>query len=121
MSEENAALSEKEQQIREAEEYIAQLEMLINQKNQVENLLHNKDFQDLILETYCKKEVIRYLKLAVSEDLPKENRENCVSMAEDGVQLRVFLDNILRFGVLAERDIVEARKLLAQIESEKED
>lgn len=118
MSEE---LSEKEQKIEEMEQYISNLETLIKEKNQAENLLHNKDFQDLILETYCKKEVIRYLKLAVTEDLPNEVRDNSLEMAEDAVKVRVFLDNVCRFGAIAERDIVDARKMLAQLESEKED
>ena len=118
--EENATLPPKEQQIHELEEYINQLDSLVRQKKQAENLLHNKDFQDLILETYCKKEVVRYLKLAVLEDLPKEAREDSLSMAEDAAKVSLFLDNIIRFGAIAERDIVEARKLLVQIESEPE-
>ena len=119
--EQQAALSEREQQIQELEEYIVNLKKLAESKKQAENLLHNKDFQELILETYCKKEVIRYLKLAMTEDLPQEARENSLSMAEDAVKIRVFLDNVCRFGAIAERDIVDAQQLLAQLESEKED
>lgn len=121
MPEEQAALTEHEQQIQELEEYIVHLEELVKQKEQAENLLHNKDFQDLVLETYCKKECVRYLKLVVCEDLPREAREDSLSMAEDTAKIKVFLDNVVRFGAIAERDIVESRKMLAQLESEKED
>ena len=121
MADENAILTEHEQQIQELEEYIVQLEELVKQKEQAENLLHNKDFQDLILETYCKKECVRYLKLAMCEDLPRENREDSLAMAEDAAKVKVFLDNVVRFGAIAERDISASRKMLAQLESEKED
>ena len=121
MTEEKATLSKREQQIQEMEEYISQLEKLIEQKRQVEDLLHNKAFNDLILEDYCKKEVVRYLKLAVLEELPAQARDESLAMAEDAVKLKIFLDNVSRFGAIAERDISEARKALAQLESEKDD
>ena len=121
MAEENTALSEREQKIKELEEYISNLEQLIKEKKQAENLLHNRDFQELVLETYCKKECVRLLKLAVCEDLPAEAKDDALAMAEDTARIKVFLDNIVHFGAIAERDIDDARKLLDEIESEKEE
>ncbi len=113
-------LTEKEQKIKELEEYVINLEKLIEEKKQVENLLHNKDFQDVILKDYCKRECIRYLQLALCDNLPTEARDNSLAMAEDAAKLQLFLDNIIKFGIIAERDIKEAREVLAQLESEKD-
>lgn len=120
MTIEKQELSEKQQKIAEMETYISNLEQLINEKRQAENLLYNKDFQDLILKNYCTRECIRYLQLALCDNLSTEIRDDSLAMAEDTAKVRLFLDNILKFGVIAERDIKEAREVLAQLESEEE-
>lgn len=121
MTEKLTNMSEKEQRIAEMEEYVSNLEKLIEEKKQAENLIHNPDFQKLILNNYCKRECIRYLQLALCDNITKEARDDSLAMAEDTAKLSLFLNNVLQFGTIAERDIKEAREVLAQLESEKED
>lgn len=113
-------ITEQQNKINELEEYIANLETLIKEKKQAENLINNKDFQDLILNTYCKRECVRYLQLSLCDNLSKEVRDDSLAMAEDAAKVQLFLDNIIKFGIIAERDIKEAREVLAQLESEGE-
>lgn len=104
-------MTELEQLQEQREQYKKAIEI----KNAIERLNSNSDFQKIILELFCVTECARYVQSSVNINLPPENRNWALQMAQAGGLLKEFLIVKITQGNHAENNM---SKLEEEIEKE---
>lgn len=104
-------MTELEQLQEQKEQYKKAIEI----KNAVERLNNNEDFKKIILDLFCVTECARYVQSSVNINLPAENRDWALQMAQAGGLLKEFLIVKITQGKHAENNM---SRLEEEIEKE---
>ena len=84
-----------------------QYEEAIAIRNAIRRLESNSDFNKVIMELFCTEECARYVQLSVNINLPSENRDWALQMAQSAGLLKEFLTVKITQGNHAENDMLK--------------
>lgn len=91
---------------------------LVRKKNIVEKLLMNAEFKEIIVKGYCVDDCARAIKASADFNVPKDQREDCVNLAQSAGYLEKYLQTICTHGYLAEKNIPEIIESIEFVRSE---
>ena len=86
---------------------------LVKYKEMAERLMRNKDFKELVLKYWCVEECARYVQASGDTNLPKDNREQALAMAQAAGHFKRFLEVVNRMGEHAKGQIEEIDAAIA--------
>lgn len=106
----------------EISEMIEQCELLVKQKEKLDRLKANPDFQELIMEGYLKKLPAQLLETASREDIEKNPAiQESIKKSLDGVTaFHRYLNSINSPAVEAADYIVQLKEAQAEMEAEEQ-
>lgn len=103
-------------QYAELQAHIDLLKRQIKLKQQVEVLMTEQNFKDVILKGFCEDEMHRNMSLVVCDKLPVETRELCNNLAKASAALNNYLNTTIQLGITAEEDLEAAELALLNLE-----
>jgi len=107
-------------EVEELEEQATELKEMIEFSKSIRNLESNPDFNKVIIEGYCQKEMARNLGLAVSDKLNPETRELCNQLAKSPAALKNYLVYQMQRGEAAEEDLALVEQHLEELRAKGE-
>ena len=103
-------------ELTELQEHLNYLKEVIALGDQVKRLKINKDFEELITQGFCIKEMQRYMGLAVSEKSTADLRTLCENSAKAGSVLMNYLDYLEKRAMIASHEIEEVQQAITELE-----
>lgn len=106
---------ELENELKQIEVSIEELQSFVNRKNQLKRLSENKDFQQLIEEEYLIQEASRMLLLRDDPNLPAGKKAFLEADMYGPGAFKRYLSTIYQMGNIAENNISEMRETMEDI------
>lgn len=100
------------------EHQLAEAREFIQKKNQVEELTSNPLFKEIILQGFCIDDCARAIKASADIGVPKEEREDCIKLAQAAGYLEKYLHTVCRQGYMAEGDIARINEAIEYARTE---
>lgn len=111
-------MSEVYRQILELERQIENAQAVIVQRDMVDRLANNRDFQKLIIEGFMRDECARLTHMSTDPNLSAQDRLDALGSAQAPGYLKRWLNALVQMGNNAERDLPEARATLEELRAD---
>lgn len=107
-------------EVKDLENQKEQYKKLISYRDMASRLLNNPDFKDLILKYWCTEECARYVQVSSDINIPEENRNQALAMAQATGHFKRFLEVVKSMGDYAESQMESLDQAIVESASEED-
>src|SRR5690606_37293914 len=97
------------------EKQLSTAKTAIRQRDMALKLSGNAEFRALVVDGFCRDEVVRNIGLSIDTNIDPDARQDALGAAKAGAYLHSYMRCLVMAGDLGERDIPKIESMLAEL------